>query len=87
MRSVIKKYFGLHVDLEFSLQIFKKISSKNFVKIRPVGTEMSHAHRGDIRPIGTELFQAVRRDWLTDRQTDMTQFVVAFSSFAKRPNH
>jgi Fe-S-cluster formation regulator IscX/YfhJ len=35
-----------------------------------------------IRPVGAELFHA---DGRTDRQTDMTKLIVAFSNFANAP--
>jgi len=35
-----------------------------------------------ICPVGSELFYM---EWQTDRQTDMTNLIVAFRSFAKAP--
>jgi len=39
-----------------------------------------------IRPVGAEFFPYGRTDGRADGQTDMTELIVAFRSFAKAPN-
>ena len=38
-----------------------------------------------IRPVGAELFNAERTDGQTDRQTDITNLIVAFRNIANAP--
>jgi hypothetical protein len=62
------------MKVEFSQQIFrKKFHIWNFMKIRPVETELFPADG--------------RTDGGTDGETVMTKLIVAFRNFANEPNN
>jgi hypothetical protein len=78
-------YIGLHVkypllssefineDWIFSTDFSKDIQISNFMKTRPVTTELFYADR--------------QTDERTDRQTDRTKLIFAFTKFANAPKN
>jgi hypothetical protein len=67
MRSTRRSCQNL-MKLEFSRQIFEKISDISLIEIRPVGAKLFHADR--------------RTDGRTGGRTDMTRLTIAFRNFA-----
>jgi hypothetical protein len=69
-------YLGVHVKYQLFLSDFNET---NFSDTFSRNTQISNFI--NIRPVGAELFHADRQ---TDRYTDTTELIVAFSQFCER---
>jgi hypothetical protein len=65
-------FFQILMTLETSRQFFYNTQIPNFMKMRPAGVVLFHAHE--------------RTDRQTDRKADVKKLTVAFLNFANAPN-